>query len=272
VRVVSADEVELAIVDAESANVLYDKAVRSSGAPSDSLALRAVEDLRARLVKLRLVEPMPHEEPPPPQETPPSAASTPLHDDGVHAERGQPVRSLWATGALGATASTGGLGGDLAARVGLRLDATPRFGASIAALLPLLSQTVSEPGAHADVNVYVVSALLHYALVGNGEWGADVGAGAGVVMARMEGFAETPVYTGRSETLVAGAPLVDASLSYRPISMLRVRGELQAGITMPRLAVTFDQRDVAVWGRPFMVALLGAEIALSSESEAEGTR
>lgn len=272
VRVVSADEVELAIVDAESANVLYDKAVRASGAQSDSLALRAVEDLRARLVKLRLVEPAPSEAAAPPQEAPAPSATTPVHDDGVRAERGAAKRSLWATGALAATTSTGGLGGDLAARVGLRLEAPSRFGGSVAALLPLLSQTVSAPGAHAEVNVYVVSALLHYALVGSGEWGADLGAGAGVVIARMQGFAEAPVYTGRSETLVAGAPIVDASLGYRPISMLRIRSELQAGIAMPRLAVTFDDRDVAVWGRPFMVALLGVEIALSSESDAGMTR
>jgi hypothetical protein len=267
VRVVSADEVELAIVDTASANVLYDKSVRSSGAQSDSLALRAVEDLRARLVKLHLVEPAPSEAPAPPEDAPPVTRGAPAHDDGPGAGHGTPMRSLWATGALGATASTGGLGGDLAARVGLRVDATPRFGGSIAALLPLLSQTVSETGAHADVNVYVVSALLHYALVGSGEWGADLGAGAGVVIARMQGFADAPVYTGRSETVVAGAPIVDASLSYRPISMLRVRGEFQAGVAMPRLAVTFDDRDVAVWGRPFAVALLGAEIALSSESD-----
>jgi hypothetical protein len=182
------------------------------------------------------------------------------------------MRSLWATGALGATASAGGLGGTLAARVGLRVDATPRFGGSLSGILPLVPQTVSETGARADVNVYAVSALLHYVLVTSGEWGADLGAGAGVVIARMEGFAEAPAFTGRSETLVAGAPMVDASLSYRPISMLRVRGELQAGVAMPRLAVTFDHRDVAVWGRPFMVAILGAEVALSSESEAGVTR
>jgi hypothetical protein len=267
VRVVSTDEVELAIVDTESANVLYDKAVRSSGAQNDSLALRAVEDLRARLVKLRLVEPTPRDEPPHAEATLPVPAGPPAHDEGPRMRSGPPMRSLWATGALGATASAGGLGGDLAARVGLRLDATPRFGGSVSALLPLLSQTVSATGAHAEVDVYVVSALLHYALVDNGEWGADLGAGAGVVIAKMQGFAETPVYTGRSETLLAGAPLVDASLSYRPISMLRVRAEVLAGVALPRLAVTFDHSDVAVWGRPFAVALLGAEIALSSESQ-----
>jgi hypothetical protein len=177
------------------------------------------------------------------------------------------MRSLWATGALGASASAGGLGGDLAARVGLRLDATPRFGGSVAVLLPLLPQTVSDTGAHAEVNTYLVSALLHYRLAGDGEWGADLGAGAGVIIARMQGFAESPVYTGRSETLVAGAPLVDASLSWRPISMLRVRAEVLTGVALPRLAVTFDNQDVAVWGRPFVVALFGAEIALSSESD-----
>lgn len=271
VRIVSPDEVELVIVETESTAVLYDKVVRSSGSPGDSLAVRAVEDLRARLVKLRLVEPTPRDEAPPPVEAPASRSGPADHDGGTRAGAPPERRSLWATGAFGATASTGGLGGDIAARVGLRFDATDRFGGSLSALLPLVPQTVSAAGAHAEVNVYAVSALFHYALVDGGQWGADVGGGAGVVIAKMEGFSESPVYVGRSETLVAGAPLLDASLNYRPISMLRVRGELMAGVTLPRLAVAFDQRDVAVWGRPFAVALLGAEIALSSEREREET-
>src|SRR5690349_9138850 len=44
VRVVSAEEAELAIIDSDSGRVLYEKTIRSSGAQNDPLALRAVED------------------------------------------------------------------------------------------------------------------------------------------------------------------------------------------------------------------------------------
>jgi hypothetical protein len=44
--------------------------------------------------------------------------------------------------------------------------------------------------------------------------------------------------------------------------MLRLRADLLAGISIPRLAVTFEDRSVAVWGRPFAAALVGVEIAL----------
>jgi hypothetical protein len=264
VRVVSDSEMELVIVDARTKTVLYQKVVRSAPG-GDPLALRAVEDLRARLVKLKLVEPAPAEVPksaPPAMNTPP-----PAEDRGIRT--GEPPRaSFWATGALGASLSAGGLGGDFVAHAGLRYDTTTRWAASLSALLPLASQTVTGVGAHAEVRVYAVDALAHYAPIDHGVFAVDVGAGGAVVIAAMQGFPETPALAGRSETLVSGAPLADVSASVRPTSMLRLRADLLGGVAIPRLAVTFEDQSVAVWGRPFVAAFVGAEIALVPGSNA----
>lgn len=263
VRIVSADEIELVIVEPDSGKLLYQKSVRA--APSgDPLALRAVEDLRARLVKLRLAPPEAGEAAA--NEEPPRAAMPrpPELDRGGSAS--PHGNSLWAGAALGASVSGGGLGVDLAVHTGLRYDFGSRWAASLSALLPVASQSVSDVGAHADVRVYAIDALAHFTLVDRGAWSADVGVGAALVAAKMEGFAETPAVTGRSDTVWSGAPLVDVSASVRPSSMLRLRAELFSGVAMPRPSVVFEDRSVAVWGRPFAVALLGAEIAIVPEA------
>jgi hypothetical protein len=273
-RVISAAQVEVLVLDSESGAVLHGEVVRAGGG-ADPLPLRAVETLRARLVKLQLIQAdaAPGEDTPAPSAPSPqstgskSGAAEPVPDGSVTTpDRALPRgSSLWAMSAIGISGGHGGFGPSLAGRLGLRFDVADVWALSAFGVLPVTSQAFSRAEARAEADVYVLGATLHHQLFEVARWRGDLDLGGTLVVAAIRGETNAPGLQGRAEKLLAFGTLAGASVSFKASSHLRLRGDLQAGVTQPRILVEFDGHDVASLGRPLAIALVGAEISVFTQ-------
>ncbi|XXX72794.1 hypothetical protein WMF30_34610 [Sorangium sp. So ce134] len=93
-------------------------------------------------------------------------------------------------------------------------------------------------------------------------WLPSVGAGLAAAWLHVEGEGRSPEYAGRSEDALAVAPYLRAGISFAPIPRLRISEHFLAGIAVPRVAIDAAGRAADTWGRPFLGASLGVEVVL----------
>jgi hypothetical protein len=273
----STDRVRIHVA-ASGEHAAYDTVVVRAPADGDGFALRVVEQVRGRLVELRLLPPEPEAVPTTSAEQQPGVAATAAGEKtaldnnqtrpsaGALAET--PTLGLTVGGAV--TGASGGVGLTPGVALGLRLEPASRFSAALHALLPIVENEVNAPEGEASIRVNLFFAELGYRLASpSARFQPEVGAGAGLVVLPMEGETSEP-REAHKDQLVAGVYFLGVGAGVAALPWLRVRGGLRAGTSAPRPVVVFDGREVAAWGRGFFAATLEAEFRLSLSSGAAG--
>ncbi|KYG10746.1 hypothetical protein BE21_10145 [Sorangium cellulosum] len=139
----------------------------------------------------------------------------------------------------------------------------PRLGLSTFAQIPLGS--VSREGKEGTRHVRVALAALGVRVPlgpADAEWLPSVGAGLAAAWLHVEGDGRSPAYVGVSEDAFALAPYLRAGVSFAPFPYLRISEHFLAGIAAPRIVIDAAGRAADTWGRPFLGASLGMELAL----------
>jgi hypothetical protein len=270
-------DIELLVVEIASGRVLDNTELSAAGSTGDP-GLRAVEDLRAKLIELSLVSPPARDspasagqanksvEPPAPVPAlPPTAGPVPPPVVARPRERrandAYAQRSIfWLQGGIGGATSAGGLAATSISHIGLRFEPSARWSASGFARLPLAAQSVSNYRGRAEVNVRLFGAELGWVVMRGRALNLELGLGASVVSATVRGSASTAADRGRSETLWGGCGFAGLGAAWRLTSWMRVRAEVLVGASAPRPIVRFDGQTVASWGRPFSMGTFGVEV------------
>jgi hypothetical protein len=265
IRVSSPTTVEIWIRSGDQRPTNYET-IRGQPSERQSFAFRVIEEVRARLTKLRLPERDPRERrggapDPTIDAAPTSRADAPGAPSDVEAPSGASggapmnVRALAAGAGVAASAVSGGMGPTLYAALALRVTLTSGWGAAAHAFVPLTVDTVSAPEGSGDVRAYLVAGEIARDVWARAPWSAALGAGAGALILTLEGNPATG-YVARDDRLTAAIFVLQAHLKTDITPWFSIRGALLGGATAPRPVVRFAGRDVAAWGRPFAVATL----------------
>jgi hypothetical protein len=286
IRLASADRAEVAVGVADGA---ISRTLTRRPADGEAFALRVVEEVYARLVELRVIEPRsdstgalsrsaggtreapPGSEPvetrrdPSPVSTPgsPHPVQPPAPTDRRPDQAGTGAEArLFLSGGLGVSQPAGGVSGSLHGALGVRLEPVRRFAAAAHAFLPLTENSLSEPEGSADVNVNLFLGQIDYALLEPARTlELNAGLGAGVVVLAMQGEAQQP-RTGQEQRTIAGVYFLDSSLAWSLTPWFRLRATVLGGLSAPRPVLRFENRAVASWGRAFAAAALTSEFGL----------
>lgn len=227
----------------------------------DVNAISAVEVLRARLVKLGHArelgapDPAPRSEPVPELEPEPSPLKPPLV---TPVPAGNKV--FWAALGAGASYSPGGLRTNPVLVGGIRVAAASWVSTAVFLSWQPMPRTVLEAEGQADVRASFIGVGLDFPLRFN-RLETSLGAGGALVFVTMRGHATAP-YRGTDDSVFAPAPVLRFGMVWKGSDHLGLRGDLLGGVSVPRVAVRFDQRPTHYWGRPFVVAALGIELGL----------
>ncbi|WP_437996687.1 hypothetical protein WMF26_37710 [Sorangium sp. So ce185] len=250
-----------------------------------TVAIRAVELLRASLLEVRSPRPSRGEidaEPkartvvdarrPPPAKPAPVAAARPREDGASRAPSAPPSRpgatrsapAMFGVGAAPALLwSAGGVPASPMLDVSGYAMIGSRLGLSTFAQIPLGS--VSREGKEGTRHVRVALAALGVRVPlgpADAEWLPSIGAGLAAAWLHVEGDGRSPEYVGVAEDAFSLAPYLRAGLSFAPFPYLRISEHFLAGIAAPRIAIDAAGRAADTWGRPFLGAALGVELAL----------
>jgi hypothetical protein len=210
---------------------------------ADVAAVATVELLRARLIKLGLLEPPA----PPPAPLPPPPAPAP-------APR---FASVTMDVNAGAWYSAGGLGVSPTLAAGLRLH--PQRWLAVGVIGALEPQTADFSASEGVMHsrAMLVGVMTDFGFNGP-RASCELGGGVALSMLWLEGDAGSP-YAGRDTHSYGVAPLGRANVGFRLAGPVSLHTQLLGGVTSPRVAVRFADRTVAHWGRPFALALIGLE-------------
>jgi hypothetical protein len=243
---------ELFIVDTDTGKPAIRE--RISLDASDVAAVTASETVRARLLHVGVTpaSSRPRAEAPSPV-SPPPALPPP--------ERDEPVQStsvdlrVWTAG--GIHHAPGGLGPLPEASAGTALKITRGLGLELAAGVTLDTARVAELEGHSDVRFYRadLTLLAHFEL---GPATFTTGPGCGIVLAEMAGDATAPLQD-RTTWVKAATPALTAGFRVPVAGSFGLRAQGALGLSIPRIVVRFDRREVGDWGRPFALLGLGPE-------------
>ena len=288
-RVKLQGDLEWLVVAAETGSFLQGKVLRGQRSETE-LEMIAVEELRAQLVELSMLLPIPAAAPasvgdasgPLPdtkasEEVPkkegnsamPSSLATvapSAHKDSASAVPTRtdddqiPPGGVWLGAALGSTLGSGGLSANVIASFRMRVQAWPRGSISCVVFLPLSGENVSGERGTATVKAYLLGATAGVVALRFRSFDLDVALGGAAMRATMHGVATMPTDVARSQTVWAAVAFVDASLVWRASSWLSLRGSGVVGLSAPRPTVRFDHDVIASWGRPMALATLGFEL------------
>jgi len=248
--------IELWIVNPNTGDTAYEEVVTVKSRNDELLALRSVEVLRARLLKLGVLSsapPAPVAEEPRPEPitlapvTPPPLPVVPA-----------PLLSA----DLGAvyTIEPSALSNYESARLGLTLAPQAEWSASAFTLLPLRAAEVTESEGTARVNATL------FALAGDVHlrWArlrASLGAGCALALLGVSGEASPP-YEAQSDRLLTAVPFLRVGGSAAVADRLALGLEFLAGFATPPSVVRLDLEEVAVWGRPLLSASFTMQIGI----------
>ncbi|WP_437314677.1 hypothetical protein [Sorangium sp. So ce385] len=250
-----------------------------------TIAIRAVEFLRASLLEVRSPQPSRGEveaapearavveaQRPPPAEPAPVAAAPPRVDGVSRAPRSPAstpgaTRSAPMTFGVGAAPavlwSVGGVPASPMLDVSGYAMIWSRLGLSTFVQIPLasVSREGKEGTRHARVALAALGVRVRFDR-SDAEWQPSLGAGLAAAWLRVEGEGRPPKYVGASEDAFALAPYVRVGLSFAPTPYLRISEHLLAGVAVPRIVINAAGRAADTWGHPILGATLGLEVVL----------
>jgi hypothetical protein len=266
IRISSPSAVDLWIPSGEQRPATYET-VRAQPGEGESFAFRVVEEVRARLIKLRLpdvnaaerVAQGPDASDDAARVATPRAASE--GDAGARAGTRQRPGSLDIGAGVGGSAAIGGMGMALDAVVALRAPVASGFYAAAQALLPLTVESFSASEGTAKARAFVLMADVERNVWEHASWSAAIGAGAGGVILALDA-SPAAGYVGKQDRLTAAVFFLQARAGSEVTRWLSVHGALLGGVSTPRMTVHFDGREAAAWGRPFAAAILALDLTL----------
>jgi hypothetical protein len=156
--------------------------------------------------------------------------------------------------------SPGGLAPLVVADAGVRLELARLWSLSVVGVIPLSRQRIGAREGEAEISTFVVGAIgeLEWARFSFGGLRSGVGAGASV--SSMSGRAASG-FESATETVFVFTPLARTSFHASLTPWLRLRTGALAGAAVPPVRVAFGSREVARWGRPFIVGSLVLEVS-----------
>ncbi|WP_148313727.1 hypothetical protein [Sorangium cellulosum] len=261
----SSGGVEVWLVDRMTGKtVLREMVTDDTRSPSGgaALALRVVELLRASLMELDAPRPPAGEVAPPPSiremmASPRADTPAPAPSVGLPPPRGAAFSIELGPAVL---LSPGGMGPWGLLSAAANYQPSEEVGASVFALIPLLSSSASGPEGVATARVGLVGAAISGVVAPPGApWRFAVGAGASAVWMRLEGR-PSERYEGSTEDLLTVAPLLRAGLGVAITPRLRVRADAICGVAILVPVVEFAGRQVATWGVPLVAPSLDLEL------------
>jgi hypothetical protein len=248
---------EVWVADPVTGSTSSDEMLAGERGSDAVLAVRAVEVLRARLLKVGIVAPQlarpapavriepPRPSPPPP---PPPAA---------------PHRPWWASAGSAVIGSQGRLGPAVGVSLSASVEVHDRALVRLRLWVPGTAARLSEPEGETSV-------WLGLAALGPGielfrpeaRWSSRGSLGVGGLVFHYRGEADPP-YHGRSSTLLTSVAVAAWDLGYRPDPRLGIRLEPMVGVAIPRPVVRVVDRTATRWGRPWFGLSLVAEFDLA---------
>ncbi len=253
VLVVEGGDIEVWIVGQEGVPVRSEVVGVGGAEHQREGVLRAVEQLRASLLKIGVkLPPEPEPAPPAPRAPVPASEGTPP------TPRPDTVRlSLGGT----AVSSRGGTGATGHAQLGVRWTVGPGWGFHGFGMPPLVNATIEAKEGNATFSP---------ALVGAGLW-STVGPGGRVEPALEAGVAAvfvdtlgrgTDHFEGRHDGNVVALPYIGLRLCVPLAKSWGVRADLLGGSSVPRTKVLYAGREVAMWGSLVFAGGASVEVLL----------
>ena len=214
-------------------------------------AVTASETVRARLLRVGVTPASSRPEPEAPR-PPPQARPEPEPEP---APSGSGELRVWAAG--GVHHAPGGLGPLPEVSAGGSVKLTRALALELGAGGTLNAARIAEPEGHSDVRFYRadLSLLAHF---GAGPASFTMGPSCGIVAVEMTGEAEAPL-RDRTSWVPAATPALTAGFRLRIAGAFGLRAQGALGVSIPRVVVRFDRREVGDWGRPFALLGLGPE-------------
>jgi len=284
-RVVSATAIEV-FIQTDQGEPISETWYRRPG-EGDSFPLRVIEDVRARLVDLELwpqessaPSAAEHEamttapaaaEPPAAKAAPeqqavqaaPPALAPEVDTGNTSSPPATQAGGFWVVGGAGALVPDGGMGTTPNAWLGARFDWSGPLGAELLALVPLRESEVAAPEGEASISATAFAGHLDYALGIGRSTRLRAGAGAGLLVLKLRGEA-SPGFVASDDTLVSGLAYAELGAAFGLGSWMRLGATTLLGMSAPRPVLSFDEHEVAAWGRWFVAASLRAELRLGT--------
>jgi hypothetical protein len=250
--------IELWIANPNTGATAYEEVVTVASRNDELLALRSVEVLRARLLKLGVLSSTPAptaaDEPPAEPTSPPVAHPRPLPLPTIG------MQLLSADVGASYTIEPSALSNHQAARLGLTLAPAAWWSASTFAMLPLRASEVTGSAGMARVNATLL-ALAGDLHLRRARLRLSLGTGAALAFLGISGEAEPP-YQAEHDRLLAAVPFVRVGASAAVAERLVLGLEFLAGLAAPPTVVRLDREEVAEWGRPVLSASFTVQIGI----------
>jgi hypothetical protein len=259
----SRSEIDLWIEEPPGTGDGFTETLSSNGSKNDEkvLALRTTEALRARGLEIdRKVESpaLPKQKPTPKQ----AAVLVDAEQDTAFAS--PPYRSygFWFEVAPAVTFSDGGLNPGFSTWLSLRLQPARYWSIGVFGLLPVWREPLQEPEGRASISTLMGGITVHLHLTWK-RWELNLLTGLAATFTFMSGEAREP-FTGYKDSVATAAAFAGPGLYLHLGDGFRLGVKATMGATLPRVAVHFVEREVAHWGRPFVICALGLELPLFS--------
>jgi hypothetical protein len=248
--------VEVWVADPATGATASDEILTGDRGSDAVLAVRAVEALRARLLKLGIAAPQSAKPAPPairPERlrSPPPPPPLPAH------------RPWWVSAGPSVITSRGKLGPAAGATLSLSAAVHDRALVGLRLWVPGTAARLTEP--EGEVNAWLGFAALGVGIElirPDAAWSSRASLGAGGLLFHYGGEADAP-YHARSSTLFTGQAVAAWDLGYRLDPRLGIRLEPSVGVTFPRPVVRVVGRTATSWGRPWLGLSFVAEFDLA---------
>ena len=239
--------VEMWVVDRVTSKTVYREVIGvTDDHRDDSIALRFVETLRATLMEVEQPRSPVGEVSAPPEVQVLLTRTTHHFAFGIGGGAGYSAGGIGTTGHVGLS-----LTGMLSPRLGLALDGS---------MTPGRAKVQSSEG-QASIGIFLVGASFRFVPVARGPVRLLLGGGAWACVMTMSGEAVAP-YVSTRATSTSVLPHLDVGTLLSLTQRLSLGASLSAAISAPALAVRFDERQVATWGRPLWLGSLLVETTL----------
>jgi len=239
--------VEIWVVDRVTNKTVYREVIGlTDDHRDDSIALRFVETLRATLMEVEQPRSPAGEVAAPPEVQVLLTRTTHHFAFSVGGGAGYSAGGVGTTGHVGLSIT-----GMLSPRIGLALDGS---------LTPGRAKVHGAEG-EASIGLFLVGASLRFVPVAQGPVRFLLGGGAWACVMTMSGEAVAP-YVSKRATSTSVVPHMDAGILVSLTQRLSLGANLSAAISAPTIAVRFDDRQVATWGRPLWLGSLLVETKL----------
>lgn len=288
VRAVTKGEaLRLWLLDRSTGKTLLREIERSPAGLDRTLAIRAVELLRASLLELQLpdaprgdVEPTPtlfdaaqvpqievHPSPGRARPVDRRAAIRPTAPESAAPRAPEPSSTSSGAPAIaaeigaGIVGSPGGLPPFAAFVASAGVFVVPRVRVGAFGLAPLQSMNHEADEGKSETKVGVVGADVRVELL-DGMWRPSIGGGVALMILSTDGVGRAPRYSDESGTSTSVGAYVRPGIAFAPVPQVRLRVDGVAGAQLRPFAIEYAGREVAQWGAPWFAGSLSIEAKL----------